>query len=189
MKALQISRFGSPDEVVQLADVPEPGAPGPNEVLVAPEYSPINHSEILRIEGRYPLLPASFPAFAGNEALARILSIGSAVESLKPGDRVLVPPEHATWREQLVLSAGGLFPLPPGADRQQLSMVSINPPTAALLLSEFVKLNRGDWVLQNAGNSGVGRSVIAFARYLGFRTVSIVRRTELVSELRALGAD
>jgi NADPH:quinone reductase-like Zn-dependent oxidoreductase len=189
MKALQISRFGSPDEVVQLADVPEPGAPGPSEVLVAPEYAPINHSEILRIEGRYPLLPTFFPAIAGNEAVARILSVGSGVQGLKPGDRVLVPTEHATWREQLVLSAVGLFPLPPRADRQQLSMVSINPPTAALLLSEFVELKRGDWVLQNVGNSGVGRSVIAFASHLGLRTVSIVRRAELVSELRGLGAD
>jgi trans-2-enoyl-CoA reductase len=189
MKALQISRFGSPDEVVELADVPEPGAPGPGEVLVAPEYAPINHSEILRIQGRYPLLPSSFPATAGNEAVARILAVGSGVQGLKPGDRVLVPPAHATWCEQLVLSAGGLFPLPDQADGQQLSMASINPPTAALLLSEFVELKPGDWVLQDAGNSGVGRSVIAFARHRGLRTVSIVRRPELVSELRGLGAD
>jgi len=189
MKALQFTRFGSPDEVVELADVPEPGAPGPGEVLLAPEYSPINHSEILRVQGRYPLLPTSFPAIAGNEAVARVLAVGSGVQELKPGDRVVVPPTHATWREQLVLPSVGLFPLPERADRQQLSMISINPPTAALLLSEYAELTRGDWVLQNAGNSGVGRSVIAFARHRGLRTVSIVRRPEPVSELRELGAD
>jgi trans-2-enoyl-CoA reductase len=36
-------------------------------------------------------------------------------------------------------------------------MLAINPPTAVLLLSEFVDLKSGDWVVQNAANSGVGR--------------------------------
>ena len=189
MKALQISRFGAPEEVVELADVPEPARPAPGEVLVASEYAPINHSEILKIVGRYPLLPASFPAGVGNDGVARILSVGSGVQGLRPGDRVLVPAAYPAWRERLVLPAAGLFPLPVGADPRQLSMLSINPPTAALLLSEFVSLEPGDWVLQNAGNSGVGRSVIALARERGLRTVSLVRRTELVNELREEGAD
>jgi NADPH:quinone reductase-like Zn-dependent oxidoreductase len=42
-------------------------------------------------------------------------------------------------------------------------MLAINPPTAELLLSEFVDLKSGDWVVQNAANSSVGRWVIAFA--------------------------
>ena len=32
MKALQISRYGAPVEVVALAEVPEPGKPGAGEV-------------------------------------------------------------------------------------------------------------------------------------------------------------
>jgi NADPH:quinone reductase-like Zn-dependent oxidoreductase len=68
-------------------------------------------------------------------------------------------------------------------------MLSINPPTAALLLSEYVELKPGDWVIHNAGNSGVGRSVIAFAKNRGLRTVSLVRRQELIDELVAAGGD
>jgi NADPH:quinone reductase-like Zn-dependent oxidoreductase len=68
-------------------------------------------------------------------------------------------------------------------------MLSINPPTAALLLGEFVDLEPGDWVIQNAGNSGVGRSVVAFAKFRGLRVISLVRRPELVDELVAAGAD
>ena len=189
MKALQISRLGAPEEVVELADVAEPAGPGVGEVLVASEYAPINHSEILRILGRYPLRPTSFPAGVGNEGVARVLSVGNGVQGLKPGDRVLIPPAYPAWRERLVLPAAELFPLPADADPRQLSMLSINPPTAALLLSEFVSLEQGEWVLQNAGNSGVGRSVIALARRRGLRTISLVRRAELVDELRDQGAD
>jgi len=49
MKALQIARHGAPHEVVELVDLPEPGAPKPEEVLVAVGYAPINLSEILRM--------------------------------------------------------------------------------------------------------------------------------------------
>jgi len=189
MKALQISKYGVPAEVVELVDIAEPDTPKANQVLVAVEYAPINHSEELKIMGRYPLLPTSFPAGVGNEGVARILAVGPGVTGLKPGDRVMVPATHYAWRERILLSAAGLFALPAGADPQQLSMLSINPPTAAMLLSEYVNLKPGDWVIQNAGNSGVGRSVIAIAKHRGLSTVSLVRRPELVDELVDKGAD
>ena len=89
----------------------------------------------------------------------------------------------------MVISAGGLSALPAGANPQQLAMLAINPPTAALLLSEYVDLQPGEWVVQNAANSGVGRWVIAFAKTRGLKTVNIVRRPELVAELEAIGGD
>jgi NADPH:quinone reductase-like Zn-dependent oxidoreductase len=89
----------------------------------------------------------------------------------------------------MVIPAGGLSALPADADPQQLAMLAINPPTAALLLSEYVDLKQGEWVVQNAANSGVGRWVIAFAKTRGLKTVNIVRRPELMAELEAIGAD
>jgi NADPH:quinone reductase-like Zn-dependent oxidoreductase len=89
----------------------------------------------------------------------------------------------------MVASAGDLSTLPPDADPAQLAMLAINPPTAALLLSEYVDLKSGEWVVQNAANSGVGRWVIAFAKTRGLKTVNIVRRPDLVAELEAIGGD
>jgi NADPH:quinone reductase-like Zn-dependent oxidoreductase len=111
------------------------------------------------------------------------------VKNVKVGDRVLAPLSSFTWRERMLTSADGLFALPPDADPQQLSMLAINPPTAALLLSEYVDLKPGEWVVQNSANSAVGRWVIAFAKARGLKTVNIVRRPELVAELKAIGGD
>ncbi len=188
MYALQISTFGEPSDVVERVKIPDPEAPMANEVLVAVEYAPINSSALLTIRGQYGVLP-SLPAGLGNEGVGRILSVGEEVNHLKVGDRVLIPYSHSSWRERIVLQATDLFPLPQGADPQQLSMLGINPPTGALLLSEYVQLKPGDWVIQNAGNSGVGRSVIAFAKERGLRTASLVRRQELIDELLAAGGD
>jgi len=121
--------------------------------------------------------------------VGRVLAVGPGVESVRLGDRVLAPPSSFTWRERIVISAGGLSALPADADPQQLAMLAINPPTAALLLSEYVDLQPGEWVVQNAANSGVGRWVIAFAKTRGLKTVNIVRRPELVAELEAIGGD
>src|SRR5258705_5565886 len=89
----------------------------------------------------------------------------------------------------MVIPAGGLVALPEGADPEQVAMLAINPATASLLLSDYVDLNRGDFVVQNAANSGVGRWVIAFAKARGIKTVNIVRRAELVTDLQAAGGD
>jgi NADPH:quinone reductase-like Zn-dependent oxidoreductase len=68
-------------------------------------------------------------------------------------------------------------------------MLGINPPTASLLLDEASDLKPGDWVVQNAANSGVGRSLIAIAKARGIKTINLVRRPELVPELQAIGGD
>jgi NADPH:quinone reductase-like Zn-dependent oxidoreductase len=188
MKALQFSTFGAPAEVVEVVQAPDPGDPGANEALVVVEYAPINNSDLLTIRGWYGVRP-DLPSGAGNEGVGRILAVGAGIDHLHVGDRVVISARRSTWRERILLPASDLFPLPVGADPQQLSMLSINPPTAALLLSEYVALAPGDWVIQDAGNSGVGRAVIAFARERGLRTASLVRRPALIDELLAAGGD
>jgi NADPH:quinone reductase-like Zn-dependent oxidoreductase len=188
MYALQMVAFGDPTEVVKLVEMPNPPALGDDEVLVAIEYAPINASVLLMIRGLYGVRP-SLPADVGNEGVGRVLALGKAVMHLTVNDRVVIPPTHYSWRERVTLPANDLFALPADADPQQLSMLYINPPTAALLLSERVQLSPGDWVIQNAGNSGVGRWVIAAARERDLKTVSLVRRPDVVKELSAAGAD
>jgi NADPH:quinone reductase-like Zn-dependent oxidoreductase len=188
MRAVQLTAYGNPVDVLEYADVPEPDAPGPSQVLIGLEFCPINFSDLLVAQGIDPLRP-TLPTVIGNEGVGRVLAVGRAVQNVKVGDRVLAPLSGLTWRERMVISADGLFALPPNADPQQLAMLAINPPTAALLLSEFVDLKSGDWVVQNAANSGVGRWVIAFAKARGLKTVNIVRRPELVGELETIGGD
>src|SRR6266851_2796498 len=188
MRAVQLTAYGSPGEGLKFVDIPEPVPPRANQVLLGIEYSPINMSDLLVAYGVYPLRP-TLPTVIGNEGVGRVLAVGPGVQSVKVGDRVLAPLNSSAWTERLVVPADDLFALPPDADVQQLAMLGINPPTAALLLSEFVDLKAGDWVVQNAANSGVGRAVIAFAKKRGLRTVNLVRREEVVGELKALGGD
>jgi NADPH:quinone reductase-like Zn-dependent oxidoreductase len=188
MRAVQLTAYGNPLEGLKYVDIPAPDAPGPNQVLIGVEFSPINPNDLMLAQGIYGVRPA-LPTVIGNEGVGRVLGLGVGVQNVKAGDRVLAPLSSFTWRERMVVSAKGLFALPADADPQQLSMLAINPPTAALLLSEYVNLKPGEWVVQNAANSAVGRWVIAFAKARGLKTVNIVRRRELVPELQAIGGD
>src|SRR5271154_3741653 len=188
MRAVQLTAYGNPVEGLKHVNIPEPEAPGPNQVLIGVEFSPVNPSDLLLARGIYGIRPA-LPTVVGGEGVGRVLAVGAGAENVKVGDRVVAPLSSFTWRERMVISAEGLFALPADADPQQLSMLAINPPTAALLLSEYVDLKPGEWVVQNSANSSVGRWVIAFAKVRGLKTANIVRRPELVAELEAIGGD
>lgn len=186
MKAVRFSAFGPPLDVVEVVDE-TPGALAPGEALLEVLATPINPSDAMTLSGLYGVLP-KLPAVPGNEGVGRVVEVSGSA-AVRPGQLVFLPMGSGTWRTHLKAKAERLLPVPQGADPLQMAMLSINPPTAELLLREFVKLQPGDWVLQNAANSAVGRYLITLAKREGVRTVNVVRRQELVEELRALGAD
>jgi NADPH:quinone reductase-like Zn-dependent oxidoreductase len=187
MKAIQIETFGKPAEVLKTVDIPDVGAPAAGEVVMTVEASPINQYDLLMIAGAYGYRPP-LPAIVGTEGAGRVVAVGAGVKHLKEGDRTLVPFLTPTWTERIKTDASWLRPLPRG-DINQFAMMGVNPPTAYFLLTDIVKLPRGSWVIQNGANSGVGRATITIAKSLGLRTVNIVRRDEIVAEIKALGGD
>jgi NADPH:quinone reductase-like Zn-dependent oxidoreductase len=187
MQAIQIEAFGNPAEVLKVVEVPDVGAPAAGEVVIALEASPINMSDLLMISGRYGHRP-KLPSVMGTEGVGRVIAVGSGVKHLKQGDRTLVPYPAPAWAERIRADATRLRPLPSG-DVHQLAMLGINPPTAYLMLTDYVNLPSGAWVIQNSANSGVGRALIPIAKSLGLKTVNVVRREDVVAEIKAIGGD
>jgi NADPH:quinone reductase-like Zn-dependent oxidoreductase len=188
MQAIQLTKYGEPDENLRLAEIAEPDRPKPGQILIRVEYAPINDNDMLLARGLYTIQP-KLPSVVGNEGAGKVLAVGDGVHDVKIGDRVVIPLGVFSWAEKVLAPAEKAIVLPAEIDPRQAAMLSINPPAAALLLEEFVSLKRGDWIVQNASNSGVGRSVIAFAKQKGVRTINIVRRPELIQELKDIGAD
>jgi NADPH:quinone reductase-like Zn-dependent oxidoreductase len=188
MQAIQLTKYGKPEEGLRFVEVAEPGDPKSGEILIRVEYAPINDNDLLVASGLYAVRP-KLPSIVGNEGAGKVFAVGDGVQNVKVGDRVVVPHGVFSWAEQVLAPAEEAIVLPSEIDPQQAAMLNINPPAAALLLEEFVSLEPGDWIVQNAANSGVGRAVIAFAKQKGVRTLNIVRRSELVHELRESGAD
>lgn len=187
MKHALYSRRGPmPHEVIEAVEFSLPPL-APGDALVEVLAAPINPSDVLTLTGDYGSLPP-LPAVGGNEGVGRVVELSADVIGLQVGQRVLLPVGSGTWATHLVAAASALMPLPSGADPQQLAMLTVNPPTARLLLTEFADLKAGDWVIQNAANSAVGGYLVQLAKARGIRTVNVVRRESAQAAVRALGA-
>jgi mitochondrial enoyl-[acyl-carrier protein] reductase / trans-2-enoyl-CoA reductase len=143
---------------------------------------------VLTLTGAYGMLPP-LPAIGGNEGVGVIEQRASDVTNLPIGQTVLLLVGCGTWSTHVIAEANKLMPLPNDVDPVQMSMLTVNPPTASLILSEFVDLQAGDWVIQNAANSGVGGYLIQIARSRGLKTVNIVRRESALAGMKESGGD
>jgi NADPH:quinone reductase-like Zn-dependent oxidoreductase len=184
-RQLRYERTGKPSEVLELcALIPQP--PESGEVRVRIAAAPINPADLNTIEGTYGVKPP-LPAVPGIEGCGIVEA--SAADDFKPGDTVMFLRRASTWSSHVTVPADALFKLPPAIDPVQGAMLKVNPATAWQLLHGFELLHRGDWIVQNLGNSAVGRCVIQLARDLGIRTISFVRNSGVGPELAELGAD
>ncbi len=158
------------------------------QALIKVLAAPINPSDVLTLTGAYGMLPP-LPAIGGNEGVGVVAELGPGTTTPAVGQTVLLPVGGGTWASHMVADAGKLMPLPNGVDSLQLAMMTVNPPTAHLMLQEFVDLQAGEYVIQNAANSGVGEYLIQLAKIRGLKTVNIVRRESAVAAVKAMGGD
>lgn len=178
---------GNPADVLHVESRPWPTS-APGEVIVKMRAAPINPADLNQIEGKYPVR-AELPATPGFEGAGIVAELGPNVTNVAVGALVILPHNVGTWRDAVAVRADELVVVPAGIEPVQAAMLKINPMTAWRLLHDYVDLARGDWLIQNAANSAAGRAVIQIAHELGYKTVNVVRRSELIGELRADGGD
>lgn len=187
ISAAMYETHGNPVDMLHVESRPWP-TPVPGEVIVKMRAAPINPADLNQIEGKYPVR-AELPATPGFEGAGIISEVGPDVTSVAAGALVILPHNIGTWRDAVAVKADELVVVPAGIEPVRAAMLKINPMTAWRLLHDYVDLVRGQWVIQNAANSAAGRAVIQIARELGYKTVNVVRRSELIGELHEDGAD
>ncbi|VDP14053.1 unnamed protein product [Onchocerca flexuosa] len=192
-KQLVYDSYGDPEKVLYLREVEIDSKPGLDKVRVRFLASPVNPADINQVQGVYPIkLP--LPAVGGNEMIGEVEEVGDGTSELSPGDRVIA--SHAgigTWQTYANINEKDLIKIDRDLSLEASAFFQVNPPTAYRMLRDFVKLRPGDLIVQNGGNSAVGRAVIQLAKAWGYRTMSLIRErsnfAEVADELKMLGAD
>jgi NADPH2:quinone reductase len=187
MQSVRFHEFGNPAEVLRVEEVEKPSA-GAGQVLVKMRARPINPSDLLTVQGIYGSLP-ELPATPGLEGMGEVAELGEGVKHLRAGQRVIPLGVSGTWQEYVVAPAARLIPVPDPVSDQTAAQFVVNPLTAWLMTVEELALQPGEWLLQTAAGSTLGRVVLQIAKQRGFKTINVVRRREQVEELKALGAD
>jgi len=191
LKYVELNTIGDPAKVLEVKHQ-QPQALASGEVRVKVLAAPIHPSNLLQIAGNYGV-DAVLPSTPGTEGVGRVLETSPEVKHLSLGQLVLLA-GVGTWRDQIVAPAAAFIPLPdlgsPSDEViEQLSMTTINPLSALLMLDSYTDLKEGDWIVQSAANSAVGGYLIQLAKQRGIKTVNVVRREGLAADLKAKGGD
>ena len=197
VQELQADTYGLPQEVLKLKNTTtiDDSQLKANDVLIQLLASPINPADINMIEGKYALLPPSLPATFGMEGVFQVLDHRASDEQVRPGDWVIPKlPIWGKWRSHGIVSINDLIKIPSDIGVESAATLSVNPCTAYRMLQDFVTLEKGDTVIQNGGNSGVGQAVIQLGKVWNINVVSIVRNREqgmqeLLDYMTSIGAE
>jgi NADPH2:quinone reductase len=186
MRALVADRVGEPSEVLNVQARPIP-KPAPGQVRIRVTAAPVEASDLHTIRGRYGFTP-KFPTVPGIESVGVIDELSSGTTGLTVGQRVITIAVTGTWQEYVIADAGRVLAVPASMSDSTAAQLLSNPLTAVILTSDELDVRPGEWLLQTAAGSIVGRSVIQLGAHVGFKTLNVVRRRSAVEDILALGA-
>ncbi len=213
MKAAIFHEHGGPDKLLY-EDYETPKA-GPGDAVVQVKACGMNHVDLLLLDGRYPP-PGGLPHINGCEVVGIVSEVGNGASNVKTGDRVIVFPgfscgkceyclkgertvclkygylgaaRHGGYAEQVKVPAENCLPLAESVSDADGAAIPLAFLTSWHALFAQAQLQPGEWVLVQAGGSGVGSSAIQIAKLVGAKVITTVGSDEKAEFARSIGAD
>ncbi len=213
MKAAIFHEHGGPDKLLY-EDYETPKA-GPGDAVVQVKACGMNHVDLLLLDGRYPP-PGGLPHINGCEVVGIVSEVGNGASNVKTGDRVIVFPgfscgkceyclkgertvclkygylgaaRHGGYAEHVKVPAENCLPLAESISDADGAAIPLAFLTSWHALFAQAQLQPGEWVLVQAGGSGVGSSAIQIAKLVGAKVITTVGSDEKAEFARSIGAD
>ena len=204
-RAIRIAAPASLD-TLHLADVPDPGAPGPGQIRVKLAASSLNYHDYAVVTGMIPTAAGRSPM---SDGAGEIVAIGDGVPSFKPGDLAVSlffpdwsdggPPAGAFRRvpgdgidgyarDEVVVPAWWFTRAPAGYSAAEAATLTCAGLTAWRALFVDGEVKPGSTVLVQ-GTGGVSIFALQFAKAAGARVIATSSSGEKLERLRDMGAD
>ncbi|WP_429842905.1 quinone oxidoreductase family protein [Brevibacillus sp. FIR094] len=186
MKAILVTELGGP-EMMKYTEVEMPTM-SPTQVLIRVEMTSVNFADIKSRYGKKGA--AKLPFIPGLDATGVIEQVGTEVQSLKVGQRVIAFPANGSYAEYIVADESLTFALPDQISTETAAACPVVSFTSYQLLAKVARVAKGETVLIHAAAGGIGTTAIQLAKLLGagrvIGTVGNEAKAELVS---SAGAD
>jgi NADPH:quinone reductase len=182
MKAIQVHKFGGPEEL-KLEDIPTPN-PDAGQVLVRIHAAGVNPYDTVMRAGTYPIKPA-LPYTPGSDAAGVIEAIGGSVKKVKVGDRVYTARTlTGAYAEYALALEDQVYRLPEKISYAQGAAVFVPYATAYHALFHSAQAHASETALVHGASGGVGTAAVQLAHAFGltiFGTASSAKGLELVT--------
>lgn len=202
-------------EVLQYVDVPDP-EPGPADVIIEVGATTLNHLDVVQRQGYFQMPGFRLPHIAGMDVAGTVVEVGSGVDSVAVGDRVVVDPSLAGvaqdsalsgmgdlygelgiiggtveggYAEKCLVPASHVYPVPDGMPIEHAATFPTCYLTAAHALFDVGGLQAGETVMIHAAGSGVSTAGIQLAKNAGATVFATAGTDEKCERALALGAD
>ncbi|HPG07242.1 MAG TPA: zinc-binding dehydrogenase [Saprospiraceae bacterium] len=186
MKALWLSEYGKKPEL-RVVDVPKPGK---REVLIKIAASPINPSDAIFLQGKYPT-KKSLPVIPGFEASGQVVDSGNhfLAKRLRGKNVACFAPltGNGSWAEYMVTDFTFVSPLKKDIPVDLGSMLMVNP-TTALAFIDICKKHNYKAMVNTAAASALGKMLIKACSDAKVTLINVVHRQEQVELLAKHGA-
>jgi len=191
MRAAAIDGYGGSDRLV-VRELPDPGPPGPGQVLVRTRAVSVNPIDWKIRRGSLRLvMPAQFPLVLGYDVAGEVVETGPEVTRFQPGDTVFggvdLRRQGGSYAD-LVLARDGALALKPAAlSFEEAAALPLAGLTALQALRDKGELAAGEKALVNGASGGVGHLAVQVAFALGAHVTAVTSRRNLafVQELGA----
>ncbi|AQQ04586.1 NADPH:quinone oxidoreductase [Roseibium algicola] len=186
MKACLCKTFGPPSSLV-VEEIADPVA-GPGEVVVRVKACALNFFDTLIIRGKYQYKP-EMPFSPSAEFAGVVDQVGSGVEGVSPGDRVMGYMRWGAAREKVVVAAGDLVSLPDDIPFEVAAGLTVTYGTTLHAYRDRAGLKPGETVAVLGASGGVGQAAVEIAAIMGAKVIACASSEEKLAFARSLGAD
>jgi NADPH2:quinone reductase len=186
MRAVLCKELGMPESLV-LEEVPGL-IPGPGQVLISVQACGVNFPDTLIIQGKYQFKP-DLPFSPGGEISGVVKQVGSDVDSLKIGDRVIAFSTWGGFAEELVVDQTRTVIISDKMDYERASAFVLTYGTSYHALKDRAHLREGETLLILGASGGVGLAAIQLGKAMGATVIAAASNPEKLSACQENGAD
>jgi synaptic vesicle membrane protein VAT-1 len=186
MRALVLTKRGTPDEALAVQARPDPPV-GPGQVRIRVRATGLNFADVLARVGLYPDAPKP-PTVMGYEAAGEIESVGPGVEGFALGQRVAAGTRFNGFAELVTADVANVIPLPDAMSFEEAAAVPVVYGTAYAAVNLLAGVRAGETVLVHAAAGGVGIAALQLLRDRGARVIGTASAAKH-DAVRAQGAE
>ena len=136
--------------------------PGAGEIEIRVHATGLNFRDVLNALGLYP----GDPGPLGDECAGEVVAIGSGVDGVAVGDRVIAL-VYGGFSQYVTTPADWSAPIPVGLRFEEAATIPIAFLTATYCLQHVVRIQPGDRVLVHSAAGGVGMAAVQVVQAAG----------------------